>query len=101
MRLFFCSIPGRQARYDAGNPIALKQAAGAKVKLLPCCLAAFSETGARPVVQSVEGAVCRTRVEQSRTEKNYGDYRAFQKDQILWFRFAESRIDQYMQGVTL
>ena len=34
-------------------------------------------------------------------KKIYGDYRVFQKDQILWFRFAESRFDQYMQGVTL
>ena len=34
-------------------------------------------------------------------KKIYGHYRAFQKEQILWFRFAESRFDQYMQGVTL
>ena len=31
----------------------------------------------------------------------YGDYLAFQTDQLLWLRFAESRFNQYMQGVTL
>jgi TRAP-type mannitol/chloroaromatic compound transport system substrate-binding protein len=31
----------------------------------------------------------------------YADYRAFQKDELLWFRFAEARFDQYMQSVNL
>jgi len=31
----------------------------------------------------------------------YADYRAFQKDELLWFRFAEARFDQYMQSVSL
>ena len=29
-------------------------------------------------------------------KKIYTDYRNFQRDQILWFRFAESRFDNYM-----
>jgi TRAP-type mannitol/chloroaromatic compound transport system substrate-binding protein len=27
----------------------------------------------------------------------YADYRGFQRDQILWFRFAESSFDTFMQ----
>ena len=30
-------------------------------------------------------------------KKIYGDYPAFQKDRILWFRFVYLRLDQYMQ----
>jgi len=34
-------------------------------------------------------------------KKIYSDYRAFQKDQILWFRFAEARFDSFMQTAKL
>jgi TRAP-type mannitol/chloroaromatic compound transport system substrate-binding protein len=29
----------------------------------------------------------------------YADYAAFQREQNLWFRFAEASFDRYMQGV--
>jgi TRAP-type mannitol/chloroaromatic compound transport system substrate-binding protein len=34
-------------------------------------------------------------------KKIYTDYRNFQKDQILWFRFTEARFDSFMQSVKL
>ena len=32
-------------------------------------------------------------------KKIYSDYRNFQKDQILWFRFTEARFNSFMQSV--
>jgi TRAP-type mannitol/chloroaromatic compound transport system substrate-binding protein len=29
-------------------------------------------------------------------KKIYADYRNFQRDQVLWFRFAEGRFDNFM-----
>ena len=85
-----------QAKYDARNPIALKQLVGARVKLL---------TFPKPVLDASFKAsmeLCAELAERNPDwKKIYGDYCAFQKDQILWFRFAESRFDQHMQGVTL
>ena len=34
-------------------------------------------------------------------KKIYADYRNFQRDQVLWFRFAESRFDNFMMGQKL
>ena len=34
-------------------------------------------------------------------KKVYADYRNFQRDQVLWFRFAESRFDNFMMGQKL
>ena len=85
-----------QAKYDARNPTALKQLVGAKTKILPF---------PKPVLDASFKAAMDLYGELA--EKNpdwkkiYSDYRTFQKDQILWFRFAESRFDTYMQGVTL
>jgi TRAP-type mannitol/chloroaromatic compound transport system substrate-binding protein len=85
-----------QAKYDARNPTALKQLVGAKTKILPF---------PKPVLDASFKASMELYAELADKnpdwKKIYSDYRAFQKDQILWFRFAESRFDTYMQGVTL
>ena len=81
-----------QARYDARNPAALKQLVGAKTKVLP-------------FPQSVMDASFKTTMEvyaeldKSNPEwkKIYADYRNFQRDQVLWFRFAEGSFDTFMQ----
>ncbi len=74
----------------------MKQLEGAKVKWLPF---------PKPVLDASFKASMELYAELAASnpdwKKIYGDYRAFQKDQILWFRFAESRFDQYMQGATL
>ena len=85
-----------QAKYDARNPTALKQLVGAKTKILPF---------PKPVLDASFKASMEVYAELADKnpdwKKIYTDYRAFQKDQILWFRFAESRFDTYMQSVTL
>ena len=85
-----------QARYDARNPHALKQLVGARAKVL-----AFP----KPVLDaSYQAALDIYRELDARNpdwKKLYADYRSFQKDQLLWARFAEARFDSYMQGVRL
>ena len=81
-----------QARYDARNPGALKQLVGAKTKVLP-------------FPQSVMDASFKTTMEvyselnnsNPDWKKIYADYRNFQRDQVLWFRFAEGSFDSFMQ----
>jgi len=34
-------------------------------------------------------------------KKIYEDLRTFQRDQVLWFRFAEMRFDQFMASQKL
>jgi TRAP-type mannitol/chloroaromatic compound transport system substrate-binding protein len=34
-------------------------------------------------------------------KKIYADLREFQRDQVLWFRFAESRFDSFMASQKL
>ena len=85
-----------QAKYDARNPTALKQLVGAKTKVL-----AFP----KPVLDASFKAAMEVYSELDAKNPDwktmYADYRAFQKDQLLWARFAEARFDSYMQGVTL
>ncbi|MCS4510621.1 TRAP transporter substrate-binding protein [Xylophilus ampelinus] len=85
-----------QAKYDARNPTALKQLVGAKTKVL-----AFP----KPVLDASFKAAMEVYAELDAKNADwktlYADYRAFQKDQLLWSRFAEARFDSYMQGVTL
>ncbi len=85
-----------QAKYDARNPGALKQIVSQKVKVLPFpkpvldeafkqAMALYEEVGAK----------------NPHWKKIYSDYVAFQRDQLLWFRFNEARFDSYMQSVKL
>jgi TRAP-type mannitol/chloroaromatic compound transport system substrate-binding protein len=84
-----------QAKYDALNPTALKQLVGAKTS---SCLPQGSAAG---LVQGLDGHLRRARAKNPDWKKIYSDYRAFQKDQILWFRFAEARFDSFMQTAKL
>lgn len=85
-----------QAKYDALNPTALKQLVAQKVKVVPFPQAVLqaSFNTAMEVYKELEG-------KNPDWKKIYGAYRAFQKDQILWFRFAEARYDSFMQTVKL
>jgi TRAP-type mannitol/chloroaromatic compound transport system substrate-binding protein len=85
-----------QAKYDARNPGALKQIVAQKVKVLPLpkpvldeafkqSMALYDEVGAK----------------NANWKKIYADYREFQRDELLWFRFNEARFDSFMQSVTL
>jgi len=85
-----------QARYDARNPLALKQLVAAKTELVqfpkPVMDAAFKHS---------------MDIYSELNEKNpswrkvYADYAKFRADQKLWFRFTEATYDRYMQSVKL
>jgi TRAP-type mannitol/chloroaromatic compound transport system substrate-binding protein len=83
---------GMQARYDAKNPVALKQlvAAGTKLHRFP-----------KDVMDAAFKAAMELYAELSAKNANwkkvYEDYAAFRRDQNLWFRFAEAGFDDFMQ----
>ncbi|HSI58714.1 MAG TPA: TRAP transporter substrate-binding protein [Ideonella sp.] len=85
-----------QAKYDARNPIALKQLVAAKTKLVPfpkaVMDAAFKESMAVYAELSASNPAWK---------KVYADYDNFRRDQNLWFRFTEARFDQFMQSQKL
>ena len=79
------------AKYDAGNPAALKRLAQAGVEfrefptaVMDACYAAamqlFKETSAK----------------NANFKKVYDNYAAFQKDVVQWFQFAEGGFDRFM-----
>lgn len=81
------------AKYDGLNPIALKQLAGVKAQIL-----AFP----RPVVEAAYkitmDVYADLNAKNPEWRKIYADMLAFQRDQVLWFRFAESHYDQFMSS---
>jgi len=85
-----------QAKYDARNPVALKQLVGQGTKLFrfpkDVMDAAFSESTAFYSDLSAKNP---------HWKKVYEDLVAFRKDQNLWFRFAEAGFDRFMQDQKL
>ena len=79
------------AKYDGLNPIALKQLVAAKAQL---------QAFPRPVVEAAfkiaMDVYAYLNANNPEWRKIYADMLAFQRDQILWFRFAESHYDQFM-----
>ena len=85
-----------QARYDAKNPLALKQlvAAGAQLRPFPkevmeVCYKAAMELYAEISAKNPD------------FKKIYDDMRNFQRDQILWNRFPEYPFNQYVNSVKI
>ena len=85
-----------QAKYDAGNPAALKELVGHGAKILP-----FSKEVLDASFKASQELYAELNESNPTWRKIFSDYRAFQKDSVLWFRFAEARFDQYMQSVQL
>ena len=85
-----------QAKYDAKNPEALRQLVGSGTKLFRFTRdvmdTAFKESMALYSDISAKNA---------NWKKIYTDYANFRKDQNLWFRFAESSFDDFMQAQKL
>jgi TRAP-type mannitol/chloroaromatic compound transport system substrate-binding protein len=85
-----------QARYDAVNPMALKQLVGAGTKLRPfpndMMSAAFKE--AMALYEDLN-------TKNESWKKIYADYAKFRADQNLWFRFTEMGFDRFMQSQKL
>ena len=79
------------AKYDAFNPKALKQLVAAKTKVLP-----FSQAVLEASFKASMAVFAENDAKSPEWKKIYADLRAFQRDQVAWFRFAESRFDSFM-----
>jgi TRAP-type mannitol/chloroaromatic compound transport system substrate-binding protein len=84
------------AKYDALNPIALKQLVAAKTKVLP-----FSQAILTASFKASQEVFAVNDGKSPEWKKIYADMRDFQRDQVLWFRFAENRFDNFMATVKL
>ena len=84
------------AKYDALNPTALKQLVAAKTKVLP-----FSQDVLNASFKASMEVFAANDAKSPEWKKIYADLRAFQRDQVLWFRFAENRFDNFMASQKL
>ena len=84
------------AKYDALNPVALKQLVAAKTKVLP-----FSQAMMDAAYKASLEVYAENEAKSPEWKKIYADFRTFQRDQVLWFRFAESRFDTFMSTLKL
>ena len=79
------------AKYDALNPTALKQLVSAKTRLMP-----FSQSILDASFKASMAVFEENNAKSPEWKKIYADMRGFQRDQVLWFRFAEGRFDSFM-----
>jgi len=82
-----------QAKYDAKNPAALKELVGKGTKLR-----AFPEVVLKEAFKQSMAVYEELNEKNPDWKKIYGDYRKFQSDQNLWFRFTEMTFDKFMQA---
>ena len=85
-----------QAKYDAKNPGALKELVGKGTKLR-----AFPEAVMKESFNQSMAVYEELNAKNADWKKIYGDYRKFQADQNLWFRFTEMTFDKFMQAQKL
>ena len=85
-----------QARYDARNPLALKQLVGAKTQLIQFPKAVLDEAFKHSMAIYSE-----LNDKNPNWRKVYTDYAKFRADQNLWFRFTEATFDRFMQSAKL
>jgi TRAP-type mannitol/chloroaromatic compound transport system substrate-binding protein len=85
-----------QARYDALNPVALKQLVGAGSKLRP-----FPNDMMTEAFKASMGLYEELNAKNESWKKIYADYNKFRADQNLWFRFTEMGFDRFMQSQKL
>ena len=79
------------SKYDSLNPGALKQLVAAKTKVLP-----FPQAMLEASFKASMEVFAENNAKSPEWKKIYADMRNFQRDQILWFRFAEARYDSFM-----
>lgn len=79
------------AKYDTLNPTALKQLVAAGTKVLP-----FSPAILDASFKASMEVYSELAAKSEDWKKIYTDFRNFQRDQVLWFRFAEGRFDSFM-----
>ncbi|MCX7660830.1 MAG: TRAP transporter substrate-binding protein [Caldimonas manganoxidans] len=85
-----------QAKYDARNPVALKQLVAQKVQLK-----AFPKAVIDAAFKEAMALYSELSAKNPNWKKVYTDYANFRRDQNLWFRFTEAQFDRYMQSAKL
>jgi TRAP-type mannitol/chloroaromatic compound transport system substrate-binding protein len=85
-----------QAKYDARNPVALKQLVGAGTKLFR-----FPKDVMELAFKEAMGLYSELSGKNPQWKKVYEDYAKFRAEQTLWFRFAEAGFDDFMQAQKL
>ena len=85
-----------QARYDAHNPLALKQLVAAKTQLVQ-----FPKTVMDAAYKASMDIYSELNEKNPEWRKVYSDYAKFRADQNMWFRFTEATFDRYMQAAKL
>ena len=85
-----------QAMYDAKNMGALKQLVAGGAKLLP-----FPKDVMDEAFKQSQALYAELSASNPDWKKIYDDWSAFRRDQNLWFRFTEMRMDQFMQAQKL
>jgi len=85
-----------QAKYDARNPLALKQLVAAKAKLvqMPASIMDAAFKASMDIYSELND-------KNPNWKKVYADYAKFRADQNLWFKFTEATFDRYMQNAKL
>jgi len=85
-----------QAKYDAKNPVALKQlvGAGAKLRPFPNDVMAASFKASMALYDEISA-------KNETWKKIYTDLSKFRAEQNLWFRFTEATFDRFMQSQKL
>ena len=76
-----------QAKYDARNPVALKQLVGAGAKLRP-----FPQDMMNEAFKARNEIYAETSAKNESFRKIYADLSKFRADQNLWFRFTEGHL---------
>lgn len=91
-----CKSKSVVVKYDARNPDSLKKliSEGAKVK-------PFSKEILDASFDASQELFAELNESNPEWKKIYADYREFQKNELLWFRLAEARFDQYIQSKRL
>ena len=85
-----------QARYDARNPLALKQLVAAKTQLVQMPKAVMDAA-----FKASMDIYSELNEKNPNWRKVYADYAQFRADQNMWFRFTEATFDRYMQAAKL
>ncbi len=85
-----------QARYDARNPVALKQLVSQGAKLRP-----FPQDMMNEAFKHANDIYAETSARNENFRKVYADLVKFRADQNLWFRFTEATFDRFMQSQKL
>jgi TRAP-type mannitol/chloroaromatic compound transport system substrate-binding protein len=85
-----------QAKYDARNPLALKQLVAGGTKLFP-----FPKDMMEAAFKASEAIYSDLSAKNPAWKKVYADFAKFRADQNLWFKFTEARFDGFMQSQKL